>query len=127
MSHPLPILLIALALLAHASGDASTGKLWVSPDERFAAAFPAEPEKINAQLSGGSGAGYKAIVRTPSGFLQCVVTSMEAQGVRSRPPEAQVREILQMSTDAFVASARLARTTGNVITVDGGNVSAMMR
>ncbi len=29
--------------------------------------------------------------------------------------------------DAFVASALLERTTGNVITVDGGNVAAMMR
>ena len=29
--------------------------------------------------------------------------------------------------DAFVASALLERTTGNVITVDGGNVPAMMR
>ena len=29
--------------------------------------------------------------------------------------------------DAFVASALLQRTTGNVITVDGGNVAAMMR
>jgi rhamnose utilization protein RhaD (predicted bifunctional aldolase and dehydrogenase)/NAD(P)-dependent dehydrogenase (short-subunit alcohol dehydrogenase family) len=29
--------------------------------------------------------------------------------------------------DAFVASALLAKTTGNVMTVDGGNVAAMMR
>ena len=29
--------------------------------------------------------------------------------------------------DAFVASALLGRTTGNVITVDGGNVAAMLR
>ncbi len=29
--------------------------------------------------------------------------------------------------DAFVASALLERTTGNVVTVDGGNVAAMMR
>ncbi len=29
--------------------------------------------------------------------------------------------------EAFVASALLARTTGNIITVDGGNVAAMMR
>jgi NAD(P)-dependent dehydrogenase (short-subunit alcohol dehydrogenase family) len=29
--------------------------------------------------------------------------------------------------DAFVASALLRKTTGNVMTVDGGNVAAMMR
>jgi enoyl-[acyl-carrier-protein] reductase (NADH) len=29
--------------------------------------------------------------------------------------------------DAFVASALLGKTTGNVMTVDGGNVAAMMR
>jgi NAD(P)-dependent dehydrogenase (short-subunit alcohol dehydrogenase family) len=29
--------------------------------------------------------------------------------------------------DAFVASALLAKTTGNIITVDGGNVAAMLR
>ncbi len=28
---------------------------------------------------------------------------------------------------AFVASALLAKTTGNIITVDGGNVAAMLR
>jgi enoyl-[acyl-carrier-protein] reductase (NADH) len=28
---------------------------------------------------------------------------------------------------AFVASALLEKTTGNVITVDGGNVAAMLR
>jgi len=28
---------------------------------------------------------------------------------------------------AFVVSAQLAKTTGNVITVDGGNVAAMLR
>ena len=29
--------------------------------------------------------------------------------------------------EAFLASALLSKTTGNVITVDGGNVAAMLR
>ena len=38
---------------------------------------------------------------------------------------AEVRA--QDVADAFVASALLGRTTGNIITVDGGNVAAMLR
>jgi rhamnose utilization protein RhaD (predicted bifunctional aldolase and dehydrogenase)/NAD(P)-dependent dehydrogenase (short-subunit alcohol dehydrogenase family) len=71
--------------------------------------------------------------RIRSGLLspQMIAARAAARGVT--PEDYMAGNLLRAEVtaedvaDAFVASALLRKTTGNVITVDGGNVAAMMR
>jgi hypothetical protein len=93
----------ALVLLGVARG-ATLEKVWLSPDRRWGAGFPVPPEPLDVSASGGAGVGYRAVVSTPHGPAQYIVTLMVADAIKHRPPTSQVREILEVSTSAFVGS-----------------------
>ena len=71
--------------------------------------------------------------RIRSGLLNPEMIEARAAARGVTPADYMAGNILgqevtaQDVAQAFVASARLAKTTGNIITVDGGNVAAMLR
>ncbi|MCB8875127.1 bifunctional aldolase/short-chain dehydrogenase [Acidisoma silvae] len=71
--------------------------------------------------------------RIRSGLLNPEMIEARAAARGVTPEDYMAGNILgqevtaQDVAQAFVASARLAKTTGNIITVDGGNVAAMLR
>src|SRR5512138_1339536 len=93
----------ALVLVGVARG-ATVEKVWLSPDHRWGAGFPVPPERLDVSAGGGAGVGYRAVVSTRDGPVQYIVTLIVADAIKQRPPTTQVREILKMSTDAFVGS-----------------------
>ncbi len=93
---------------ASAAGDspfAAVLRLWSSPDGRWAAAFPGKPERVDLQAGGAAGDGYRLIAMTPDGPVLYFVTLMGVDAMSERPLAVQVRDILTMSTDAYVRSA----------------------
>lgn len=104
MNRLIPLAAVSLLVLGSASGAATPPKQWTSPDSRWAAAFPQPPDRIDLQVSGGSGVGYRAVVTTPRGPIQYLVSLIIADGMNERPVTPQVREILQMSTRSFVGT-----------------------
>lgn len=93
----------ALVLVSVARG-ATAEKVWLSPDHRWGAGFPVPPERLELSAGGGAGVGYRAVVSTPDGPVQYIVTLIVADAIKHRPPTSQIREILKTSTDAFVGS-----------------------
>ena len=93
---------------ASAAGDspfAAVLRLWSSPDGRWAVAFPGKPERVDLQAGGAAGDGYRLIAMTPDGPVLYFVTLMGVDAMSERPLAVQVRDILTMSTDAYVRSA----------------------
>jgi hypothetical protein len=93
-----------VVLVGVARGASAVQRVWLSPDHRWGAGFPQAPERFDLSAGGGVGVGYRAVVSTPDGPIQYIVSLVVADAIKDRPPTSQVREILKMSTDAFVGS-----------------------